>query len=54
MFRSYGAVAFRSFVRPVCEYGVVAFMDALTTHLSKFDKVKKWAERISGGMFPSL
>ena len=33
------AVAFRSFVRPVCD---VAFMGASVTHLSKFDKVQSW------------
>ena len=42
------AIAFRSFVRPVCEYGGVAFMGASATHLSKFDKVQKLAERLSG------
>ena len=36
------AVAFRSFVQFVCEYGDVAFMDASVTHLSKFDKVQSW------------
>ena len=29
------AVAFWSFVRPVCEYGSVAFMGASATHLLK-------------------
>ena len=48
------AVAFRSFVRPVCEYGGVAFMGASATHLSKFDKMQKLAERISGRVFPTL
>ena len=47
-------VAFRSFVRPVCEYSGVAFMGASVTHLSKFDKVQKLAERISGSVFPAL
>ena len=48
------AVAFRSFVRPVCEYSGVAFMGASATHLSKFDKVQKLAEKMSGGLFPAL
>ena len=43
------AVAFRSFVRPVCEYGGVAFVGASATHLSK---VQKLAERMSGRVFP--
>lgn len=42
------AVAFRSFVRPVCEYGSIAFMGALATHLPRFDEVQKLAERLSG------
>ena len=46
------AVAFRSFVRTVREYGGVAFMGASATHLSKFDKVQKLAERVSGRVFP--
>jgi len=42
------------FVRPVCEYGGVAFMGALTTLLSRFDKVQKLAERLNGCVFPAL
>jgi len=38
-------VAFRSFVRPVCEYGGIAFVGASATHLSKFNKVQKLAEK---------
>ena len=34
------AVAFRSFVRPVCEYRSVAFMGTSATHLLKFDKMQ--------------
>ena len=43
-----------TFVRLVCEYGSVAFMGASATHLSKFDKVQKLTERMSGGVFPAL
>ena len=38
----------------MCEYGGVAFLGASATHLSKFDKVQKLAERISGRVFPTL
>ena len=48
------SVAYRSFVRPVCEYGSVAIMGASATHLSKFDSIQKMAERFSGCKFPSL
>ena len=41
------AVAFKSFVRPVCEYGSVAIMGASTTHLSKLDAIQKMAEKLS-------
>ena len=47
-------VAFRSLVIPICEYGGVAFMGASTTHLLKFDKVQRLAERMSGGVFSAL
>jgi len=30
-------VAYKSFVRPVCEYGSVAIMGASATHLSKLN-----------------
>ena len=38
----------------MCEHGGVAFMGASATHLSKFDKVQKPAERVSGRVFPTL
>jgi len=38
----------------VCEYGIVAIMGALATHLSKLDSIQKMAERFSGCKFPSL
>jgi len=47
-------VAYKSFVRPVCEYGSVAIMGASATHLSKPDSIQKMAERFSGCKFPSL
>ena len=47
-------VAYKSFVRPVCEYGSVAIMGASATHLSKLDFIQKMAERFSGCKFPSL
>jgi len=45
------AIAFKAFVRPVCEYGNVAIIGASPTHLSKLDKQ---AERLSGSTFPTL
>ena len=33
-------VAFRSFIRPVCEFGGVAFMGASVPHLSKLIRRK--------------
>ena len=48
------AVAYRSFVRPVCEYGSAAFKDTVATHLSNFDKIQMLAERLSGCVFPAL
>ena len=47
-------VAYKSFVRPVCEYGSAAIMGASATHLSKLDSIQKIAERFSGCEFPSL
>jgi len=41
-------------VRHVCEYGSVAIMGALTTHLSKLDTIQKMAEMFCGCEFPSL
>ena len=32
-------IAFKSFVRPVCEYGNIIFMGASATHLHKLDLV---------------
>jgi len=48
------AVAFKSFVRPVCKYGGVAFMGASATHLSKLDRVQQLAEKLCGCVFPAL
>ena len=48
------SVAYRSFVRPVCEYGSVAIMGASATHLSKLESIQKMAERFSRCKFPSL
>ena len=48
------AVAFKSFVRPVCEYFSVAVMGAAATLLSKLDMVLKMAEKLSECAFPSL
>ena len=47
-------VAYKSFVRPVCEYGSVAIMGASATHLSKLDSIQKMAERFCGYELPSL
>ena len=46
--------AFRSFVRPVCEYGNVIFMGASATHLRKLDLVQQAAERMCQVTFPLL
>ena len=45
------AVAFKSFVRPVCEYGNVG---ACATHLSSLDIIQKMAEKLSECTFSSL
>ena len=45
------AIAFRAFVRPVCEYGNVAFMGAASTHLSKLYIIQQLAERSSESTF---
>jgi len=37
------AIVFRSFVKPVCKYSTVAFMDASATHSSNSDRVQKSA-----------
>ena len=47
-------VVYKSFVRPVYEYGSVAIMGASATHLSKLDSIQKMAERFCGCEFPSL
>ena len=41
------AIAFKSFVRPICEYGNVAIMGAAPSHLPKLDAVQKKAEKLS-------
>ena len=46
-------VAYKSFVRPVCEYGSVAIMRVSATHLSKLDFVQM-AERFNRCKFSSL
>jgi len=48
------AVAFRLFVRLVCEYGSVAIMGASATHLPNLDSIQKMVEKLSGCKFPSL
>ena len=45
------AIAFKAFVRPVCEYGNVVFMGATSTHLSKLDGIQRLA---SESTFPTL
>ena len=46
--------AFKSFVRPVCEYGNVVCMGASATHLHKLDSIQKLAEKLCGTTFSSL
>ena len=48
------AITFKSFVRPICEYGNVAIMGAAASHLSTLDAVQKRAEKLSDCTFPSL
>ena len=38
--------AYKSFVRPVCEYGNVIFMGASAVHLHKLDAVQKATEKL--------
>ena len=47
-------IAFKSFVRPICEYGNIIFMGASATHLHKLDLIQKMAERLCGTIFLSL
>ena len=47
-------IAFKSFVRPICEYGNIIFMGASATHLHKLDFIQKMAERLCGTTFLSL
>ena len=47
-------IAFKSFVRPVCEYCNIIFMDASATHLHKLDLFQKMAERMCNTTFSSL
>ena len=44
------AIAFTSFVRPVCEieYSSVATMGTSATHITKFDAIQRMAEKLSG------
>ena len=44
-------IAFKSFVRPICEYGNIIFMGASATHLHKLDLIQKMAERLCGTTF---
>ena len=39
-------VAYKSFVRPVCEYGSVIFMGASAVHLHKLDVIQRATERL--------
>ena len=48
------AIAYKSFVRPVCEYGCVIFMGASAMHLHKLDAVQKAAERLCQISFQPL
>ena len=48
------AVAYKSFVRPVCEYGCVIYMGASAVHLHKLDAVQKAAERLCQVSFQPL
>jgi len=45
------AIAFKSFVRPICEFGNVAIMGASATHSSKLDAIQKMAEKLSDCTF---
>ena len=47
-------ITFKSFVRPICEYGNIIFMGASATHLHKLDLIQKMAERLCGITFLSL
>ena len=47
-------IALKSFVRPVCEYANIIFMDAFATHLYKLDLVQKMAGRMCNTTFSSL
>ena len=48
------AVAYKSFVRLVCEYGCVIFMGASAVHLHKLDAVQKAAGRLCQISFQPL
>ena len=48
------AAVYKSFVRPVCEYGWVIFMGASAVHLHKLDAVQKAAERLCQISFQPL
>ena len=47
-------IAYKSFVRPICEYSNVVFMGASATHLHKLDLIQRMAERLCGVTFSSL
>ena len=47
-------IAFKSFVRPICEYCNIIFMGASVTHLHKLDSIQKIAERVCGTTLMSL
>ena len=46
--------AYKSFVRPVCEYGNVIFMGASAVHSHKLDAVQKAVEKLCQTAFQSL
>ena len=46
--------AYKSFVRPMCEYDNVIFMSASAVHLHKLDAVQKAAEKLCQTAFQSL
>ena len=47
-------IAFKSFVRPICECGNIIFMGASATHLHNLDLIQKMVERLCGTTFLSL
>ena len=46
-------IAYKSFVRPVCEYVDVIFMGASALYLRKLDEIQKAAEKLSDNIVTS-